>query len=88
MNLTWLKITGQAWDLAWTRVGSSIEQGVLERIPLAKSSLVLALGDPRGRSARPSQARWVVDREEHSVCIGKDWRPAPVDSSQIEGACG
>ena len=54
MNLTQLKVTGQAWDLAWTRVGSPAEQGVLERIPLAKSSLVLDLGDLRGRSARPS----------------------------------
>ena len=81
MNLTRLKVTGQAWDLAWTRVGSPAKQGVLERIPLVKSSLVLALGDPRGRSARPSQARWVVDKEERALCMGKDWHPALADSS-------
>ena len=49
MNLTRPKVIGQAWDLAQTRVGSPAEQGVLEGIPLAKSSPVLTLGDPRGR---------------------------------------
>ena len=42
MNLARPKVIGQAWDLAWTRVGSLAKQGVLEWIPLAKSSPVLA----------------------------------------------
>ena len=46
MNLTWLKVIGQAWDIARTRVGGSTEQKALELILLAKSSPVLALGDP------------------------------------------
>ena len=64
MNLARPKVIKQAWDLAWTRVGSPIEQGVLEWIPLVKCSSVLASGNPRGRSSRPSQARRVMDGEE------------------------
>ena len=45
-------------------MGSPIEQGVLERNQLAKSSSVLVLGDQRGRSACPSQARRAVEGEE------------------------
>ena len=65
----------------WTRVGSPAEQGVLERIPLAKSSSVLASRDLGGRSAHPSQARWAVDKEEQALCMGKNWCPTSVDSS-------
>ena len=71
-----------------TKVDSLTEQGVLERIPLARSSPVLASGDPRGRSARPSQARWAVDGEEHALCMGKDWCLATANSSQTEGPRG
>ena len=39
MNLARSKVIGQAWDFVQTRVGSPIEQGVLERTPLTKSSL-------------------------------------------------
>ena len=53
-----------------------------------KSSLVLASGYPRGRNAHPSQAWLVVDGEEQVLCIGKDWCPTLVDSSQAEGARG
>ena len=81
MNLAQLKVIGQAWDLAQTREGSPDEQEALERIPLEKSSPVSASGDPRGRSAHPSQARRAVNGEEHALCIGKDWRLAPSYSS-------
>ena len=47
MNLARPKVIKQAWDLAWTRVGNPVEQGVLEWIPLVKCSSVLASGDPR-----------------------------------------
>ena len=88
MNLAQSKVIEQVWDLARTRVGSPAEQEALEQIPLVKSSLVLASGDPYGRSARPSQARWAIDREEYALCMGKEWRPAPTDSSQTKGARG
>ena len=83
MSIAWPEVIEH-----WTRVGSLTEQGVLEQIPLAKSSPVLALGDMRGRSACPSQARRVMDGEEHTLCMGKGWCPTPTDSSQIEGARG
>ena len=70
------------------RVCSSVEQVVLERNLLAKSSPELALRDPRGRCARPLQAGQAVDGEERALCTGKDWHPIPVDSSQIKGARG
>ena len=88
MNLAQSKVIGQAWDLVQTKVSSSTEQEALERILLVKSSLVLALGDLQGRSARPSQARRPADGEEQALCIGKDWLPAPIDSSQTKEARG
>ena len=48
MNLARPKVIRKAWDIAWTRVGSLAEQGVLEWILLAMSSSVLASSDPRG----------------------------------------
>ena len=72
MNLARSKVIGKAWDLAGIRVGSPSEQGVMERIPLAKSSPILASGDPRGRSARPSQARQAMDEEEQTLCMGQE----------------
>ena len=88
MNIARLEVIGLAWDLARTRVGSPIKKGVLEWIPLTKSSPVLASGDPRRRSAHLSQARRVIDGEEQALCMGKDWLSAPADFSQTEGARG
>ena len=88
MNLARPKVIRQAWDLAQTRVGSPVEQEALERIPLVKSSLILASEDPQGRSANPSQVRRAVDGVEQTLCIGKDWRLSYADFSQREGARG
>ena len=74
MNLALPKVVRKAWDL--------------ERLSLVKSSPILASEDPRGRSVRPLQAWWAMDREEHALCMGKDWSPPPADSSQTEGARG